>query len=261
MCPLWCFCLLVFVSFILYVDAVGVDLVRIPPASLVADVIPKVSYYSLFCKNIRNLNVIKTFSTYIFVMPRKTRLPACSVQPTEQVTSPRADPPRRVLRSRQGQAGVIMNLGEGSTSFIVALGQAPAASFSLSRCKDKRCKTCPTFLLSKIVKSNVTNRTYDMINHTTENLNCHTQNIVYLCTCLSCGVQYVGETVQEFHERINGHRTAKQGCEHEIRHCKEACNGYQFQFQILEKLPGTGYNSSGEVDPEMLKLRKSQEDE
>ena len=194
-------------------------------------------------------------------MPRKTKLPACSVQPTEQVTSPRADPPRRVLRSRQGQAGVIMNLDGGSTSFIVALGQAPAASFSLSRCKDKRCKTCPTFLLSKIVKSNVTNRTYDIINHTTENLNCHTQNIVYLCTCLSCGVQYVGETVQEFHERINGHRTAKQGCEHEIRHCKEACNGYQFQFQILEKLPGTGYNSSGEVDPEMLKLRKSREDE
>ena len=44
----------------------GVDLVRIPPASLVADVIPKVSYYSHLCKNIRNLNVIKTFSIYIF---------------------------------------------------------------------------------------------------------------------------------------------------------------------------------------------------
>ena len=142
MCPIWCFCLLVFVSFILYVDAVGVDLVRIPPASLVADVIPKVSYYSHFHKNIRNLNV-KDSSIDIFFMPRKTRLPACSAQPAEQVTSPRADPPRRVLRSRQGQAGVIMNLGEGSTSFIVALGQAPAASFSLSRCKDKRCKTCP----------------------------------------------------------------------------------------------------------------------
>ena len=46
----------------------GVDLVRIPPASLVADVIPKVSYYSHFRKNIRNLNV-KADSIYIFVMP------------------------------------------------------------------------------------------------------------------------------------------------------------------------------------------------
>ena len=78
-------------------------------------------------------------------MPRKTRLPACSVQPTEQVTSPRANhTPRRVLRSRQGNAGVIMNSDGGSTSFIMALGQA-SASFTLSRCKDKRCKTCPTF--------------------------------------------------------------------------------------------------------------------
>ena len=37
-----------------------------------------------------------------------TRSQACSVQPTEQVTSPRADPPRRVLRSRQGNAGVVI---------------------------------------------------------------------------------------------------------------------------------------------------------
>ena len=42
-----------------------------------------------------------------------SRLPACSVQSTEQVTSPRANPPRRILRSRQGNAGVIVNLGEG----------------------------------------------------------------------------------------------------------------------------------------------------
>ena len=128
----------------------GVDLVRIPPASLVADVIPKVSYYSHFRKNIRNLNV-KADSIYIFVMPRKTRLPACSVQPTEQVTSPRADPPRRMLRSRQGNAGVIVNLDEGSTSFIMAVGDASAPSFTTWRCKDKRCKTCPNLDFPKIL--------------------------------------------------------------------------------------------------------------
>ena len=75
-------------------------------------------------------------------------LPACSVQPTEQVTSPRASPPRRVLRSRQGHAGVIRNLGGGSTSFIVALGQA-FDNYSISKCRDSRCSTCPTFNLSK----------------------------------------------------------------------------------------------------------------
>ena len=145
-----------------------------------------------------------------------TRLQACSVQPTEQVTSPRASPPRRVLRSRQGNAGVIVNLGEGSTSFIVALGDASVTNFTISHCKDKRCKTCKTFNLSKEVVSNVTHRKYSIINHTGENLNCHSQNTVYLCTCLSCGVQYVGETVLELHERMNGHRTAKSGCKHEL---------------------------------------------
>ena len=51
-----------------------------------------------------------------------SRLQACSAQPAEQVPSPRASPPRRVLRSRQGQAGVMVNLGDGGTSFIMALG-------------------------------------------------------------------------------------------------------------------------------------------
>ena len=190
-----------------------------------------------------------------------TRLQACSVQPTEQVTSPRANPPRRVLRSRQGNAGVIVNLGEGSTSFIVARGDASDTSFSISRCKDKRCKTCKTLNTSREIISYVTKRRYRLINQTGENLNCHSQNIIYLCTCLCCGVQYVGETAQEMHERMNGHRTAKEGCKHEINHCREACKGYHFQYQILEKLPGNGYNSSGVVDPVMTEIRKAREDE
>ena len=69
---------------------------------------------------------------------------ACSVQPTEQVASPRAHTPRRVLRSRQGNAGVIVNLGEGSTSFIVTQGRSP--EYSITKCKNKRCKTCPKLI-------------------------------------------------------------------------------------------------------------------
>ena len=36
---------------------------------------------------------------------------------------------------------------------------------------------------------------------------------------------------------------------------------YNFKYQILEKLPGDGYTSSGEVDPDMLIIRKMKEDE
>ena len=74
-------------------------------------------------------------------------------------------------------------------------------------------------------------------------------------------MQYVGETAIPLHKRFNIHRTGKAGCEHMIRHCKEACSGYQFKYNILEKLPGNGYLSTGELDPEMSKIRKSKEDE
>ena len=85
-------------------------------------------------------------------MPTITRSQACSVQPTEQVASPRDGQgmvPRRVLRSGQGNAGVIMNIGEGSTSFIVAQWQA--SEYSITKCRDKRCRTCPNFNTSKTV--------------------------------------------------------------------------------------------------------------
>ena len=196
----------------------------------------------------------------IIVMPT-TRSQACSVQPTEQVTSPRANPPRRVSHSRQGNAGVTMDLDAGSTSSIVAQGDAPTTDFTISCCKNKRCKTCRTIDTSKEITSNVTNRTYQILNPTGENLHFQSQNLIYLCTCISCNVQYVGETVQKLNLRMNGHRTAKDGCRHEIRHYKEACDGYNFRYQILEKLPGDGYNSLGEVDPDMLTIRKAREDE
>ena len=187
-----------------------------------------------------------------------TRSQACSTQPVEQVTSPRASPPRRTLRSRQGNAGVVVNFSEGGTSFIMA--QGTPSEYCIRKCNNKRCMTCQNLTLSKNVTSNVTGRSYEAINYTNSVLSGHSQNTIYLCTCLKCNMQYVGETVQPLNERINGHRTSNEGCEHEIHHRDEVCGGYNFKFQILEKLPGNGYLSSGGVDPEMLTVRKAHED-
>ena len=128
-------------------------------------------------------------------MPTQTRSQARSAQPAGLVTSPRANPPRRILRSRQGNAGVVVNPGDGGPSFIAAVGTVSIAGLTFSSCKDKRCKTCPTFIKSNRFSSNVTSQVYKVINHTGETLTCHTQNIIYLLTCLGCGVQYVGETI------------------------------------------------------------------
>ena len=180
------------------------------------------------------------------------------MQPIRQTASPGASPPRRVLRSRQGHARVIVDLGEGGTLSTIVQGRRLEAC-KVSRCQDKRCKTCPNLNTSNKIRSNVTNRTYEAVSYVNSVLNCHTQNIIYLCTCLCCGIQYVGETISPMRIRMNVHRTGKEGCEHEIRHCKESCNGFNFTFQILEKLPGDGYLPDGSIDPEMLKIRKAKE--
>ena len=97
------------------------------------------------------------------------------------------------------------------------------------------------------------------VNHTGENINCHTQNIVYLLTCNECNIQHVGETIQPFNERMNGHRTSKVGCQHILDH-KDVCIDHSYSYQVLEKLPGNGYDIYGHPDVQMRELRKSKED-
>ena len=120
---------------------------------------------------------------------------------------------------------------------------------------------CKNFVLEKHVRSNVTHRKYEAISYVNESLNCHSQNLIYLLSCRCCGIQYVGETVKPLHQRVNIHRTSKEGCEHEIRHRDSVCDGFHFSIQILEKLPGSGYLSDGSMDPEMTKIRRAKEDE
>ena len=190
-----------------------------------------------------------------------TRLPAESTQPVDSVTSPGVDltvGPRRMLRSRQGNAGVVINPGDGGPSFIAALGTTSKASIAFSYCKDKRCKTCPTFRASDSFRSNVTNCEFKTINHTEEPLSCHSQNSIYLLTCLFCGLQYVGETAYPFHKRNNQHRTEMN--DHFEFHRDTSCSCYSFSYQIIEKLPGTGFDENGNLDEKCTKIRKDKED-
>ena len=44
--------------------------------------------------------------------------------------------------------------------------------------------------------------------HIPQNLNCKSQNVIYMWLCKLCGVKevYFGRTTQEVHDRTNGHR-------------------------------------------------------
>ena len=193
-------------------------------------------------------------------MPVQTRSQTWSGQPPDQVTSPR-DFPRRLVDSRQDNAVVsnVENAGSPFTPILVANGNQHAASFDILKCNSTRCQTCPKLSLSKTFQSNITHQTFQTINHSLENLDCHSQNLIYLLTCINCNIQYVGETTIPLHKRINIHRTAKTGCEHVINHYRECCKGYSFKIQIVEHFQGTGY-INGKVDPEYRKIRLDREE-
>jgi hypothetical protein len=48
--------------------------------------------------------------------------------------------------------------------------------------------------------------------------------------------------------------------EHFLFHLETSCKHYSFSYQIIEKLPGTGYRADGTIDAEMSKVRKDKED-
>ena len=185
-----------------------------------------------------------------------------SVQPTDIVASPQGGKnilPRRSLRSRQGNAGVIATSGVGSPSVVVACGRNVTIKNGVGRCNDKRCQTCPKLVQSKFFTSNVTNRKYETkLNQ--EVITCKSQNLVYLLSCEGCNIQYIGETTIPLNKRMNIHRTSKKGCEHFIEHFSSECSGHSFSIQVIEKLPGSGYDQLGDVCSDLLEKRLERED-
>ena len=43
-------------------------------------------------------------------------------------------------------------------------------------------------------------------------------------------------------------------------HLETCCKTYSYSYQIIEKLPGTGYKDDGTIDFAMSKMRKDKED-
>ena len=65
-----------------------------------------------------------------------------------------------------------------------------------------RCNTCPLLKTTNILTSKVTGERFTIKIHAS----CKTNNIVYLIECKKCGLQYVGESGQPLHKRMNNHR-------------------------------------------------------
>ena len=203
------------------------------------------------------------------------RSQARSVQSTGLVSSPGASTPRYIPGnksprlshdSRQDNAVVTDSTYDGAPFEEVANGNHETQyvnnfnnDFSVKKCSVKKCKTCEYFVTSNVYNSNHSKKVYNVINHTGENLSCKSSNVVYLLSCSNCNLQYVGETSQPLHLRINQHRTSKVGCEKFIDHFKTTCPK-KFSVQIIVKLEGSGLNDHGQMDEEQLRKRINMED-
>ena len=184
-----------------------------------------------------------------------TGLPNRSGRNSKSQQAPRSKgTPRRVLRAGV-RARAKVNGGDYSTS----LAEGSSMGTQSRGCRRSDCLTCPDLKISEKICSSVTSRVYEPINNTSKRITCKLQNYVYLLTCKSCFVQYVGESVIPLHKRINIHRKGKSGCEVLINHFTHVCPNSSFFIQILEVLPGDGYKD-GALDPEMSAFRKDRED-
>ena len=70
------------------------------------------------------------------------------------------------------------------------------------KCNRPRCKTCTNIIETKTIINS--NNLPIALQH---NLNCQSENIVYMIQCSNCKIRYVGETSCKLKDRINQHRS------------------------------------------------------
>ena len=70
------------------------------------------------------------------------------------------------------------------------------------KCKHRRCKCC-NFIIPYYKLKNKILQTITIPN--VKNLNCNTNNLIYLINCNKCNLQYIGQTSRKLKERFTDH--------------------------------------------------------
>ena len=68
-----------------------------------------------------------------------------------------------------------------------------------TKCNGKRCQVCLNINKTDTFESFQTKQKYKTIHH----LNCNDRCLIYLLSCMVCGLQYVGSTTDKFCLRWN----------------------------------------------------------
>ena len=134
---------------------------------------------------------------------------------------------------------------------------------------EKNCKLSLSFEPSDKITSTVTYQIYPCVNHEGNQLaTCNTSNVVYLITCNTCHLQYVGETAQNLNLRFAKHRRCMNGnvnsksCKHLSDHfSKGLCKNSNYTVQSIENVSGNGRTARGALDPGVVVVRRKTESE
>ena len=137
------------------------------------------------------------------------------------------------------------------------LGDGKLLNFS--KCKHKICKLCFNLTPTNFCSSTITHRIYpcknlEFSNQTFSPCDCSTSNVIYLITCNTCNMQYVGETSQKLSGRFQSHRhniNGKLKGEGNWRLAEHfnvgLCKNSSYSVQILENRLGTGRMKNGNL--------------
>ena len=94
-----------------------------------------------------------------------------------------------------------------SLKYILIIAKVPPLQKNegfCGACKKSRSGICEHMVNTNSFRSTTTQRTYFI---RSENLNCSSENVVYLFTCKTCSKQYTGST-EDFRPRFNNYRCA-----------------------------------------------------
>ena len=100
----------------------------------------------------------------------------------------------------------------------------------------QRCLTCPKFVVNKTFISNLTKKSFFIINYSWENISCPASNLIYVLTCSTCNIQHIVETALPLHKRINIYRSTKFCSEYMIKNFRNNCCGIMIFYTNTENI-------------------------
>ena len=202
--------------------------------------------------------------------PRKTRRPP-------------PDPQTAIRRAAQQPRTGLTNANRGSLQQPRTVGNnVNRGTFSpstidnteqvhIQKCGHYNCKFCDVFDVSSNFISTVTHRVYSVKNFQKSNkkvpvptISCSSCNTIYLLTCKSCYLQYVGQTIKRISIRTSKHKSDfKRKNTILAQHFRSGpCKGAGFSMQVIEKWDGDGrVKPGGKMCREEESKRVSKENE